>query len=578
MPQGLRAAYLSVLGPPALIAPLPLFWTHGASPFAIALYEAALLLLFVRARAGRPIQLSDAVLNAIGLSYFFWLAVETAMLRPGLLRSVSHLLLFTTIAKLASLKRPGEARTALLVIFLLVLAAISSSTHVASLLLLRGDGLSRLPDALPARGAGRLRRGAPDPSARGRAHPGAVGCRSPGRSPGGGAALLPPAAPSRALRALADPHGRRAVDRSRHGPRGPRLVWRGEAERSGHPAALDRSADRHARVAPAARSRLHPIPKRRLDPKLARGSGSPWKRGSPTGRRGLAARRRPARAPVHRSELLRERIPVPALSVVARPRRARPPRAVRGRLRAGLLDPVDCPLRAVGVEATRAGRRAEQHRPRPRSAGSARLRLEADGGPGRPREDRQPDRHALPAGFRLHARSPEGQRRPAGQLSASIEGRPLRVLRLCRRSDAGVARRAVEARDRIVRRRGRSLLRRDRRPRSKPPRVGRVGSGRLRFPGGRADASRRGPARDVAGVLVATVRDRRARTRDLLRPADPRFRFGRPGPAHRSIPGFGRQRRPIALVLEGKRGKEFSRAGRRWSSSSSGSPCSASWR
>jgi transglutaminase-like putative cysteine protease len=134
MPQGLRAAYLIVLGPPALLAPFPLFWTHGASPIAIALYESALILLFVRARAGRPVRLSDAVLNAIGLSYFFWLAIETALLRPGLLRSVSHLLLFTTIAKLASLKRPGEARTALLVLFLLVLAAISSSTHVASLL------------------------------------------------------------------------------------------------------------------------------------------------------------------------------------------------------------------------------------------------------------------------------------------------------------------------------------------------------------------------------------------------------------------------------------------------------------
>jgi transglutaminase-like putative cysteine protease len=133
MPPGLRAAYLIVLGPPALLAPLPLFWTRGASPLAIAFYEAALILLFWRARAGRPVRLSDAVLNAIGLSYMFWLAVETAMLRPGLLRSVSHLLLFTTIAKLASLKRPGEARTALLVVFLLVLAAVSSSTHVASL-------------------------------------------------------------------------------------------------------------------------------------------------------------------------------------------------------------------------------------------------------------------------------------------------------------------------------------------------------------------------------------------------------------------------------------------------------------
>ena len=133
MPDELRRAYLMVLGPPALIAPLPLFWTGGASPLAIALYELALILLFLRARAGRPVRLSDAVLNGIGLSYFFWLAVETAMLKPGLLRSVSHLLLFTAIAKLASLKRPAEGRTALLVIFLLVLASVSSSTHVASL-------------------------------------------------------------------------------------------------------------------------------------------------------------------------------------------------------------------------------------------------------------------------------------------------------------------------------------------------------------------------------------------------------------------------------------------------------------
>ncbi|MDQ5871945.1 MAG: DUF3488 and transglutaminase-like domain-containing protein, partial [Acidobacteriota bacterium] len=133
MPDGLRRAYLMVLAPPALVAPLPLFWTGGASPLAIALYLSALILLFLRARAGRPVRLSDAVLNGIGLSYFFWLAVETAMLHPGLLRSVSHLLLFTAIAKLASLKRPGEARTALLVIFLLVLASVSTSTHVASL-------------------------------------------------------------------------------------------------------------------------------------------------------------------------------------------------------------------------------------------------------------------------------------------------------------------------------------------------------------------------------------------------------------------------------------------------------------
>ncbi|HEY3169565.1 MAG TPA: DUF3488 and transglutaminase-like domain-containing protein [Thermoanaerobaculia bacterium] len=131
--MALRGSYIQVLGPAALLAPLPLFWTRGASAVAIALYESALILLFLRAREGRPVRLSNAVLNGIGLTYFFWLGAETALLRPGLLRSVSHLLLFTMIAKLASLKHTGEARTALLVIFLIVLAAVSSSTHVVSL-------------------------------------------------------------------------------------------------------------------------------------------------------------------------------------------------------------------------------------------------------------------------------------------------------------------------------------------------------------------------------------------------------------------------------------------------------------
>jgi transglutaminase-like putative cysteine protease len=133
MPMALRGGYVQVLGPAALLAPLPLFWTRGASAVAIALYESALILLFLRAREGRPVRLSNAVLNGIGLTYLFWLGAETALLRPGLLRSVSHLLLFTTIAKLASLKHTGEARTVLLVIFLIVLAAVSSSTHVVSL-------------------------------------------------------------------------------------------------------------------------------------------------------------------------------------------------------------------------------------------------------------------------------------------------------------------------------------------------------------------------------------------------------------------------------------------------------------
>ena len=134
IPDGLRRAYMLVLAPAAFLAPLPLFWTGGARAPALAVYEAALLLLWWRARAGRAIRLSNTVLNAIGLSYLFWLGIEVMVVRPGLLRTVVHLLLFTAIAKLASLKHPGEARTALLVLFLLALSAASSSFHVSSLL------------------------------------------------------------------------------------------------------------------------------------------------------------------------------------------------------------------------------------------------------------------------------------------------------------------------------------------------------------------------------------------------------------------------------------------------------------
>ena len=134
MPAGLRGAYLRVLTPVAALAPVPLIWTGGTGALAIAIYEAILLWLAWRGRGGRPVRVSDAMLNLAGVLYLAWLGFETATLRVGLLRSVSHLLLFTALAKLASLKRPSEARLALLVLFLLTLAAASTSTHVSSLI------------------------------------------------------------------------------------------------------------------------------------------------------------------------------------------------------------------------------------------------------------------------------------------------------------------------------------------------------------------------------------------------------------------------------------------------------------
>jgi protein-glutamine gamma-glutamyltransferase len=130
----LRRASFEVLAPLAAVAPVPLFWTDGASGFAIILYETVLLAVWRWTKRRRPPRLSNGVLNALGLGYLFWFGFEAMVLRHGLLKSISHLLLFTAVAKLASLKRPGEVRTALLVIFLITLASASSSTHISSFL------------------------------------------------------------------------------------------------------------------------------------------------------------------------------------------------------------------------------------------------------------------------------------------------------------------------------------------------------------------------------------------------------------------------------------------------------------
>ena len=133
MPAGLSRAYVLALAPAALVAPLPLLWTGAASRKAVLAYVLAVAAIWWRAREGRPVRLSDAAQNVLGLLYMGWLAYSAATLRTGLLPSVAHLLLFTALAKLASMKRPSEARLALLIVFLLTLAAASSSTHVSSL-------------------------------------------------------------------------------------------------------------------------------------------------------------------------------------------------------------------------------------------------------------------------------------------------------------------------------------------------------------------------------------------------------------------------------------------------------------
>jgi hypothetical protein len=99
-------------------------------------YEAVLLACYLRSRSGRPMAVSNAGLNVAAVVYCAWFLFEIRGLHHGLVRTASHLLLFTAAAKFISLRTARELRTTLLLSFFLALDSASTSTHAASLLYL----------------------------------------------------------------------------------------------------------------------------------------------------------------------------------------------------------------------------------------------------------------------------------------------------------------------------------------------------------------------------------------------------------------------------------------------------------
>ena len=258
-----------------------------------------------------------------------------------------------------------------------------------------------------------------------RAHRGALGRGPPGRRPRGGRSSFS-SAPARARS-----RSRRSTDDSpstagRHRPGGSRLLRRRQAERPRRSAALD-------------------DPPRGM-PELLRLREAVFT--STAKECGREACVRPGKPPVLRCRLVGEE-PLPAENRLARlsvdqslfgsgsfscPTGRRTcassadDRCSTRMLCAGLLGG-DRAIRDLVAEqpAVGAGRSPSIRRTfRPRSATTR-------GSCGRSRRsgpDREPHRHALPSGFVYHARSPEGERRPARERPAAIEGRPLRVLRV----------------------------------------------------------------------------------------------------------------------------------------------------
>jgi transglutaminase-like putative cysteine protease len=129
----LRERLLAV-GTLAALAPIPLFFAYALEVGLLAIYLVALGAILLRARRGRPIRVSNAVLNVAGLLY---LPVYWADVRYGthsLLRATLHLLLFTMVFRLASLRRERDLSMALVLSGFLFVASVSTSFHVSILL------------------------------------------------------------------------------------------------------------------------------------------------------------------------------------------------------------------------------------------------------------------------------------------------------------------------------------------------------------------------------------------------------------------------------------------------------------
>jgi protein-glutamine gamma-glutamyltransferase len=132
-PPFLRERVLAV-GSLALVAPVPLFFANALELLVLLVYVLALALLLMRVRRGPVPRLPNAVLNLAGLLYLPVIVMDVRFGSQTLLKTMLHLLLFTTVFKLAAIRRERDLSLALALAGMLFVASVSTSFHVAILL------------------------------------------------------------------------------------------------------------------------------------------------------------------------------------------------------------------------------------------------------------------------------------------------------------------------------------------------------------------------------------------------------------------------------------------------------------
>jgi transglutaminase-like putative cysteine protease len=118
------------------LGPIPLAFGDSLHPSVLLVYLAALGVLLGFVRAGKVPCLADRWLNLAGLAYFalFWFGFRFG--GRSLLRTALHILLFTAVLKLASIKRERDFSVAMTLAAFLLVASMATSTHATILLYL----------------------------------------------------------------------------------------------------------------------------------------------------------------------------------------------------------------------------------------------------------------------------------------------------------------------------------------------------------------------------------------------------------------------------------------------------------
>jgi protein-glutamine gamma-glutamyltransferase len=136
VPLAFRRERTLAVGSLALLSPIPLLFTNALELGVLVLFLGILSLVLLRVRRGTTSVLGDTWLNAAGVVYLPVLFLDLRYGSHTLLKTMLHLLLFTTVLKLAAIKRERDLSVVLILAGFLFLASVSTSFHYAILLYL----------------------------------------------------------------------------------------------------------------------------------------------------------------------------------------------------------------------------------------------------------------------------------------------------------------------------------------------------------------------------------------------------------------------------------------------------------